>query len=103
MTSLSLHPPSLPIPAGTLLQLVLALIFTLSFMLVDGVIAPHRLPEDDYFSLAINFALAAVFVFCIVLKTVRRRMSPTRRSRTPTRPHLLLPPALRPPFGPLPA
>ena len=50
------------------MQLVIALVFTLIITLIEGVVSPSRLPTDDAFALAINFALAAVFVFCIVLK-----------------------------------
>ena len=54
---------------GTLMQLVIGLVFTLAFTLLDGVVSPHKLREDDYFSLVANFALSSVFAFCIVLKT----------------------------------
>ena len=53
---------------GTLMQLMIGLMFTLVFTLIAGVASPYRNHGDDYFSLATNFALSCVFVFLVVLK-----------------------------------
>jgi len=62
----------------TIVQLGVAIIFCLIFMLGAAIAKPYRREENDYFAVACNFALTAVFVFCTMLKvkTVSETMDP---------------------------
>ena len=52
----------------TIVQLGVAIIFCLVFMLGSAIAKPYRREENDYFAVACNFSLTAVFVFCTMLK-----------------------------------
>ena len=62
----------------TIVQLGVAIIFCLVFMLGSAIAKPYRREENDYFAVACNFSLTAVFVFCTMLKvkTVSETMDP---------------------------
>ena len=52
----------------TIVQLGVAMVFTMIFMLVSSIVGPYRRDEDDYFAVMCNFSLTAVFLFCTMLK-----------------------------------
>ena len=56
------------ISPGTIEQLVISFLVTLSYMLLFAVAAPFKNEGDDYFAQACSFALTAVFFFLLVLK-----------------------------------
>merc|ERR1740130_1965614 len=62
----------------TIVQLGVAMVFTMIFMLVASIAAPFRKQENDYFAVTCNFLLTAVFLFCIMLKvkTVAETLDP---------------------------
>ena len=59
----------------TIVQLGVAMIFTMVFMLISSIASPYRKQENDYFAVTCNFSLTAVFLFCTMLKVERRSSS----------------------------
>ena len=62
----------------TIVQLGVAMIFTMVFMLTASIASPYRKKENDYFAVTCNFSLSGVFLFCIMLKvkTVAETLDP---------------------------
>ena len=56
----------------TIVQLGVAMVFTMIFMLVSSIVGPYRRDEDDYFAVTCNFSLTAVFLLCTMLKVTPR-------------------------------
>jgi hypothetical protein len=56
------------IDVGSVLQLVVAFVFSLICMLVTAVASPFKSVADDYTAKAVGFALVAVFFFSLVIK-----------------------------------
>ena len=52
----------------SIVQIGIAIAFVLIFMLISSIAAPYRANENDYFAVACNFSLTAVFFFCSMLK-----------------------------------
>ena len=59
----------------TIVQLGVAMIFTMVFMLISSIASPYRKQENDYFAVTCNFSLTAVFLFCTMLKVERSSSS----------------------------
>ena len=53
---------------GSIEQLLIGLLTSLSYGLLVAVVAPFAVVSDDQFSKACSFALTVLFAFCIVLK-----------------------------------
>ena len=62
----------------TIVQLGVAMIFTMIFMLMASIAQPYRKQENDYFAVTCNFSLTAVFLLCTMLKvkTVAETLDP---------------------------
>ena len=62
----------------TIVQLGVAMIFTMVFMLTASIASPYRKKENDYFAVTCNFSLTAIFLFCTMLKvkTVAETLDP---------------------------
>ena len=62
----------------TIVQLGVAMSFTMFFMLIASIAAPFRKQENDYFAVTCNFSLTAVFLFCTMLKvkTIAETLDP---------------------------
>ena len=56
------------IDPGTIVQLIIAFLFSLVFLLLVSVAMPFKDDGDDYFAKACSFALTSVFFFCVILK-----------------------------------
>ena len=53
---------------GTIEQLLAGFFVCQVLLLFSGIARPYRHDDDNYFSLLCNFALCAVFVFCLIFK-----------------------------------
>ena len=51
---------------GTLVQLLVAMVLQLAFLVLQVYAAPFRRPSDNYFALSANVALVFVFFSCMV-------------------------------------
>ena len=60
----------------TILQLGVAIIFTMAFMLTFSIATPYRKQENDHFAVACNFSLTAVFLLCTMLKVAPQALDP---------------------------
>jgi len=56
------------IEPGSVVQLVVAFLFSLVYMLLTAVAQPFKDDSDDYFAKACGFGLTAVFFFSVILK-----------------------------------
>jgi hypothetical protein len=71
----------------TIVQLGVAMIFTMIFTLISSTASPYRRQENDYYAVACNFSLTAVFLFCAMLKVKSSLLTPLTQPLTPlTRP-----------------
>ena len=80
----------------TIVQLGVAMIFTMVFMLISSIASPYRKEENDYFAVTCNFSLTAVFLLCTMLKVTPQALAPnpTHPAPDPTRPTSHAPSAL---------
>ena len=72
-------------------QIVSAYLVSLVYLLLAAVAAPFKAADDSFFAKAANFALSALFFFCVVLKMVRRVLwssSPPPLADQPAAPQL---------------
>ena len=53
---------------GSIEQLIVAFLFSLSYLLLVSVAQPFKDDADDHFAKACGFGLSAVFFFCVILK-----------------------------------
>ena len=81
------------IAKGSVYQLCVALGFSLIYMLVVSITQPYLRQDNDYFALACNFAITAVFFFSLIIKAARTTAQCTRpqlmHARIPLKPPTL--------------
>ena len=56
-----------PLP-GTTMQLIIAFVFSICYLMLQMQAAPFRRHEDDFLAMATSFSLVFVFFFCLILR-----------------------------------
>ena len=57
-----------PLLSGSIEQLLIGLLVSLSHGLIIGIVGPYKAASDDQFAKACSFSLTALFAFSLILK-----------------------------------